>query len=514
MKYLFLFLICFVPLVSIKWSISSRSAAAPSSSSTSSNFAFPFFSKPRERVSTSPPTRPPSSRLTILYRLFQYILRKKPAQLRSRSRPPPPPPAAPLYSSQYNTYFAPPPVVRIPPVAPMYSSPVSKWFPSSSSQSRTRARKTPSRESWFRRRPAPISNSYHAAARNVQDGLITMAAFLGTERSNVDVDLVVLMAHLQAACKQIATVLASPRELQQESSSPYETPPFSPSFGDDPRPMITISNNILQTALRSSGKVAAMSSEADDAPTWFGDDGPYVVVFDPLNGSPEFDHHTTPTSTIFGVYHRILEADHLPLGQKATINVMQRGERLVAAGYALYSSATILCISVGSGLYCFALDTELGEFVLTHPDIRIPERGHIYSVNDGRYFDWPLGLRHYVDSVRQGRGQNRRRYSSCYMASLAADLHRTILYGGIIMNPSSQLQLVHEVNSVSFLVEQGGGRAIDGRRRILEIQPTHLHQRLSLFVGSRGDVSELEAYGDVQQVINIHPDYDDDDDEL
>jgi fructose-1,6-bisphosphatase I len=118
-----------------------------------------------------------------------------------------------------------------------------------------------------------------------------------------------------------------------------------------------------------------MSSEADDAPTWFGDDGPYVVVFDPLNGSPEFDHHTTPTSTIFGIYHRILEADHLPLGQKATINVMQRGERLVAAGYALYSSATILCISVGSGLYGFALDTELGEFVLTHPDIRIPERG-------------------------------------------------------------------------------------------------------------------------------------------
>jgi hypothetical protein len=191
-------------------------------------------------VSTSPPTRPPSSRLTMPYRLFQYILRKKPAQSRSRSRPPPPPPAAPPYSSQYNTYFAPPPVVRIPPVAPIYSSPVSKWFPSSS-QSRTRARKTPSRESWFRRRPAPISSSYHAAARNVQDGVITMAAFLGTERSNVDVDLVVMMAHLQVACKQIATVLASPRELQQESSSPYETPPFSPSFGDDPRPMITIS---------------------------------------------------------------------------------------------------------------------------------------------------------------------------------------------------------------------------------------------------------------------------------
>lgn len=161
---------------------------------------------------------------------------------------------------------------------------------------------------------------------------------------------------------------------------------------------------------------------------------------------------------------------------------------------------------------CRMKETKMPEGNLTQLNLCLA--GHIYSVNDGRYFDWPLGLRHYVDSVRQGRGQNRRRYSSRYMASLAADLHRTILYGGIIMNPSSQLQLVHEVNSVSFLVEQGGGRAIDGRRRILEIQPTHLHQRLSLFVGSRGDVSELEAYGDVQQVINIHPDYDDDDDEL
>ncbi len=126
-------------------------------------------------------------------------------------------------------------------------------------------------------------------------------------------------------------------------------------------------------ALRSSGQVAAISSQEDDAPTWFGD-GPYIVVFDPLDGSRDFDDHT-PTGTIFGIYHRILEADHLPLGQKAAINVMQRGERLVAAGYALYSSATMLCISVGSGLYGFSLDNEVGEFVLTHPDIRIPERG-------------------------------------------------------------------------------------------------------------------------------------------
>ncbi|CAK9857796.1 unnamed protein product [Sphagnum jensenii] len=508
MNYFFLFLICFVPLVSLKWSLS-----RPASSSSSSPGVFSFTHSRGKAASPPPPPPPapppPPPSPGMLYRLFTLLWRTATPRARTRARaraPPfPPPPSSSSYYSQYS-YFASPPVVRI----PTSPSPVSRWFSSSSSSygGRTRARKAPSWTSRDRFRRTPPLSSY-ARARNV-DGVITMTAFLGTEGSNVDVDLVVLMAHVQAACKHIASLLATPRELQQDSaSSAYETEFRSFGGDDNPRPMISISNNILQMALRSSGQVAAISSQEDDAPTWFGD-GPYIVVFDPLDGSRDFDDHT-PTGTIFGIYHRILEADHLPLGQKAAINVMQRGERLVAAGYALYSSATMLCISVGSGLYGFSLDNEVGEFVLTHPDIRIPERGHIYSINDGRYFDWPPGLQHYVDTIRQGRGQNPRRYSARYIASLTADLHRTILYGGIAMNPRSQLQLVHEANSLSFLVEQGGGRAIDGRRRILEIQPTHLHQRLSLFLGSRADVSELEAYGDVQQVINIHPEYDDDD---
>jgi len=146
-------------------------------------------------------------------------------------------------------------------------------------------------------------------------------------------------------------------------------------------------------------------------------------------------------------------------------------------------------------------------------DISVVFSGNVYSINDGRYFDWPEGLRQYVDTIRQGRGQNARRYSAKYISSLVADLHRTILHGGIAMNPRAHLHLVHEANALSFLVENGGGRAIDGRRRILEIQPTHLHQRLSLFLGSRADVSELETYGEVQQVINIHREYDDDEDD-
>jgi fructose-1,6-bisphosphatase I len=134
-------------------------------------------------------------------------------------------------------------------------------------------------------------------------------------------------------------------------------------------------------------------------------------------------------------------------------------------------------------------------------------------VNDGRYFEWPPGLREYVDTIRQGRGQNPRRYSAKHISSLVPDLHRTILYGGIAMNPRAQLRLVHEANALSFLVENAGGRAIDGRRRILEIQPTHLHQRLPLFLGSRADVSEVESYGDIQQVIQINPVYGDEEDD-
>nr|PNR28320.1 hypothetical protein PHYPA_028912 [Physcomitrium patens] len=330
-----------------------------------------------------------------------------------------------------------------------------------------------------------------------------MMSFLGTEGSNADVDMVVLMAHIQAACKHIAAILSSPRELQYN----YE-PYFEGGKRDDSRSLKSISNYIFQLALRNSGKVAAISSEEDEAPIWFGD-GPYIVVFDSLDGFEDFDE-LTPTSTMFSIYHRIHEADHLLLEQKATINVMQRGDRLVAAGYTIYSSSTMMCFSLRTGLHGFTLDHDVGEFVLTHPDIQIPERGNVYSVDDGRYFDWPPGLRHYVDNIRQGQGQSSQRYSARHVSSLVADLHRTILFGGIVMNPRTQLHLIHEANAVSFLVENGGGQAIDGRRRILEIQPTHLHQRMPLFLGSSADVSELEAYGDIQEVFDPNSESDDD----
>ncbi|KAG0557517.1 hypothetical protein KC19_11G136900 [Ceratodon purpureus] len=348
----------------------------------------------------------------------------------------------------------------------------------------------------FIRPPVPTSHHY-AVARADADEVVTMTAFLGTEGSNVDVDLVVLMTHLQAACKHIASILASPTELQTTLSKSD----FMFGVGRDaPKPLAVVSNNIIKAALRSSGKVAAIASEEDERPVWLGE-GPYVVVFDPLDGSRNIDA-SIPTGTIFGIYRRLPETDYLPTEEKAYANVMQRGERMVAAGYALYSASTLMAISVGSGLHGFSLDYTIGEFVYSHHDIRIPERGQIYSVNEAKYFDWPAGLRRYIDNIRQGKGQTRRHYSARFICSLVADLHRTIMYGGILMNPKPHLKLMYEANPLSYLVEQGGGKGTDGKRRILEINPIEIHQRLPLFLGSAADVSELVSYGDIQQQRN------------
>lgn len=330
-----------------------------------------------------------------------------------------------------------------------------------------------------------------------------LPSFLSSESSLVDDGLLIVLTHIQAACKQIASLLASPSSVIAAFSKPKSsTSPGTNSSGRDaPKPLDLISNDIIKLSLRSSGKVSVVASEEDDLPVWFNETGPYVVVFDPLDGSRNIDA-SIPTGSIFGIYRQMEEADGLPVEEKAQVNVLQSGERLVGAVYALYSSATILCISVGSGTHAFTLDRSVGEFVLTHPNLIIPQRGQIYSVNDARYFDWPQGLQKYIDDVRQGKGKNPKKYSARYICSLVADFHRTILYGGVAMNPRAHLRLVYEANPLSFIAEQAGGKGSDGSRRILGIQPNKLHQRLPFFVGSTQDVSELESYGDVQQLVN------------
>ncbi|XP_073065762.1 fructose-1,6-bisphosphatase, cytosolic [Primulina eburnea] len=330
------------------------------------------------------------------------------------------------------------------------------------------------------------------------DGIVTLREFMGKGGENVGDELVVLFSHLEYACKRIAALVASPYNSTLGKQ-------FGAVGGSDdrdkPKPLDIVANDIILSSLRKSGKVSVMASEEDDAPVWLADDGPFVVVLDPLDGSRNIDA-SIPTGTIFGIYNRLIELDHLPAEEKAMLNSLQSGTRLVAAGYVLYSSATILCISFGSGTHAFTLDHSTGDFILTHPHINISPRGQIYSVNDARYFDWPEGLRRYIDTVRQGKGQHPKKYSARYICSLVADFHRTLLYGGLAMNPRDHLRLVYEANPLSFLAEQAGGKGSDGKGRILSLQPVKLHQRLPLFLGSPGDIEELESYGDVQQKVN------------
>uniref|UniRef100_A0A0D9WSY9 fructose-bisphosphatase n=1 Tax=Leersia perrieri TaxID=77586 RepID=A0A0D9WSY9_9ORYZ len=346
---------------------------------------------------------------------------------------------------------------------------------------------------------APVSRTRAAAASDMAETASspTLLEFMG--QAGAADDLVVLVAHIQSACKRIAALVASPGnvELSRAKGGGGEVA----AGRDAPKPLDELSNEIILSSLQRSGKVAVMASEENDLPIWVSNDGPYVVVTDPLDGSRNIEV-SIPTGTIFGIYNRLPELDHLPEEERAQLNSLQSGTHLVASGYVLYSSATILCVSFGAGTHGFTLDQSTGEFVLTHPSIQIPPRGQIYSVNDARYFDWPEGLRKYIDTIRQGKGQHPKKYSARYVCSLVADFHRTLIYGGVAMNPRDHLRLVYEANPLSFLAEQAGGRGSDGKNRILSIQPVKLHQRLPLFLGSMEDMLELESYGDVQQKVN------------
>ncbi|KAL2629906.1 hypothetical protein R1flu_014592 [Riccia fluitans] len=347
---------------------------------------------------------------------------------------------------------------------------------------------------------AMAASSVSTAPPDVQiENTVTLLDFLSRRSGNLDDGLANVLLHLQAACKRIAALLASPAALQMTSAMKNSMGP-TVAGRDAPKPLDIVANDIIKAALWKSGNVAALASEEEDSPVWIGV-GQYVVVFDPLDGSRNIDA-SIPTGTIFGIYRRLTGTEGLPDEEQARSNCLRKGCELVASGYALYSSATMMCLTVGDGAHGFTLDGSCGEFVLTHRDLKIPKRGQIYSVNDARYHDWPAGLQRYIDDIRQGKGQYPKKYSARYICSLVADLHRTILYGGVAMNPRSHLRLVYEAHPLSFIVEQANGKGSDGKRRILDLGAKELHERLPLFLGSPDDILELESYGDVQQLVN------------
>jgi fructose-1,6-bisphosphatase I len=219
--------------------------------------------------------------------------------------------------------------------------------------------------------------------------------------------------------------------------------------------------------------------------------GRYVFLFDPLDGSSNIDVNIS-IGTIFSIHHRITG------GEDGTIeDCLQPGSRQVAAGYVLYGSSVMLVYTTGKGVHGFTLDPTVGEFLLSHPDIRMPARGKTYSINEGNSASWDSATAAYVRHVKERDPATGRPYSLRYVGTLVADFHRTLINGGIFMYPASpkpKLRLLYEASPMAMIAEQAGGRATTGRGRILDVVPTDLHQKIPLIVGSAEDVADYEGF--------------------
>jgi len=268
--------------------------------------------------------------------------------------------------------------------------------------------------------------------------------------------------------------------------------------GEVQQKMDLFANDKFKAALEARGQVCGIASEEDDEEVIFntktGNNCKYVVLMDPLDGSSNMDVNVS-VGTIFSIYRRIS-----PLGQPATLeDFLQPGSEQVVAGYVMYGSSTILVYTTGNGVHGFTCDPSLGVFYLSHENITFPDNGSIYSINEGNYLKFPLGVKKYLKYCQEIDEPTKRPYTSRYIGSLAPDVHRNMLKGGIYIYPSTasapngKLRLLYECNPMAFLVEQAGGKATDGFQRILDIEPTEIHQRVPFFCGNTNMVEDVEA---------------------
>jgi fructose-1,6-bisphosphatase I len=260
--------------------------------------------------------------------------------------------------------------------------------------------------------------------------------------------------------------------------------------GEVQQKLDVIANDIIVKAMDHGGKLCAMASEEEADIIRIPDHfkrGKYALLFDPLDGSSNIDVNV-PVGTIFSIVRKVSEGDEGSLE-----DMLQPGHQQVAAGYVIYGSSTMLVYTTGRGVHGFTLDPSIGELLLSHADIRIPEQGRFLSVNDSYERHWTDEVRALMRRYRGLDGQ-RPALNIRYVGSLVADFHRNLLAGGLFAypantkSPKGKLRLLYECNPLAFIVEQAGGAAIDGHRRILDIQPTELHQRSPYFVGSKADV--------------------------
>jgi fructose-1,6-bisphosphatase I len=274
--------------------------------------------------------------------------------------------------------------------------------------------------------------------------------------------------------------------------------------GESVQKLDTFSNEVLMNVLERSGHCGVIASEELDEAQLADHHGKYVVLFDPLDGSSNID-----TNVGIGTIFAILRRSDPKLSRPSLADALRPGREIVAAGYVLYGPSTIFVLSTGHGCHGFTLDPSIGEFFLSNPDIRVPERGSSYSINEGNFARWTPEIQNWARWVkaihpagesRDGSAPFNTPYTARYVGSMVADAHRTLVKGGIFAYPADskskngKLRLLYEANPMAFLFEQAGGLAVTGKERILDIMPSELHQRVPVILGSRQDVEVYRQF--------------------
>ncbi len=271
--------------------------------------------------------------------------------------------------------------------------------------------------------------------------------------------------------------------------------------GESQQKLDVYADEVFINALLSSSECCGVATEENENEIAFTEsfaaDAKYIVCMDPLDGSSNIDYNVS-VGTIFSIYIR-----QTPRGEKVNINdFLQEGSKQVAAGYIVYGSSTMLVYTTGKGVNGFTLDPSLGEFCLSHPDIKTPENGFIYSINEGNYVHFPDGVKKFIKYCQEEDEATGRPYTSRYIGSLVSDFHRNLLKGGIFLypqtfhSPEGKLRLVYECNPIAFIAEQAGGKATDGFESISGIKPDSLHQRSPFYTGSKNMVGKVMDFLD------------------
>jgi len=302
-------------------------------------------------------------------------------------------------------------------------------------------------------------------------------------------DVTELVCHLLSAAKIINTEVNRAGLADLSGSTGRAN-----VHGEQVQKLDEFANTLIMRTTEHTGHLAGMvSEELEEIHPILGEHprGDYLLLFDPVDGSSNIDVNVS-IGTIFSIYRRT------DSGPAKLSEFLRKGSEQVVAGYVIYGPSTMLVYTSGQGAHAFTLDPDSGEFLLSHHSIRTPARGKVYSVNEGNYGGWDSGVQRYIDHLKQPDSAHP--YSARYIGSLVADFHRNLLKGGVFLYPAhasapeGKLRLLYEASPLAFIVEQAGGLASTGASRVLDLQPTHLHQKTPLIIGSREDVEEAEAF--------------------